>query len=128
MTGKILIVDDEMDTISYLRLALAPLNFEVIPAINGTEALLLAQSQKPDLIILDVMMPDLDGFEVTRRLRASSETSNIPILMFTAKTQITDKIAGFNCGVDIYLTKPVHTVELQANVKALLAHRQKTTT
>ncbi len=128
MAGKILIVDDEMDTISYLRLALAPLNFEVIPAINGTEALSLAHSQKPDLIILDVMMPDLDGFEVTRRLRASSETSNIPILMFTAKTQITDKIAGFNSGVDIYLTKPVHTVELQANVKALLAHRQKTTT
>ena len=96
MAGKILIVDDEMDTISYLRLALAPLNFEVIPAINGTEALLMAQSQKPDLIILDVMMPDLDGFEVTRRLRASPETSNIPILMFTAKTQITDKIAGFN--------------------------------
>ncbi len=128
MTGKILIVDDEMDTISYLRLALAPLNFQVIPAINGTEALQLAQSQKPDLIILDVMMPDIDGFEVTRRLRASSETSNIPILMFTAKTQITDKIAGFNSGVDIYLTKPVHTVELQANVKALLAHRQQITT
>lgn len=124
MAGKILIVDDEMDTISYLRLALAPLNFDVIPAINGTEALLLAQSHKPDLIILDVMMPDLDGFEVTRRLRASPETSNIPILMFTARTQITDKIAGFNSGVDIYLTKPVHTVELQANVKALLAHRQ----
>ncbi len=128
MTGKILIVDDEMDTISYLRLALAPLNFQVIPAINGTEALQLAQSQKPDLIILDVMMPDIDGFEVTRRLRASSETSNIPILMFTAKTQITDKIAGFNSGVDIYLTKPVHTVELQANVKALLAHRLKIVT
>ncbi len=125
MAGKILIVDDEMDTISYLRLALAPLNFEVIPAINGTEALQLAQSQKPDLIILDVMMPDIDGFEVTRRLRASPDTSNIPILMFTAKTQITDKIAGFNSGVDIYLTKPVHTVELQANVKALLAHRQQ---
>ncbi len=128
MTGKILIVDDEMDTISYLRLALAPLNFQVIPAINGTEALQLAQSQKPDLIILDVMMPDLDGFEVTRRLRASSETSNIPILMFTAKTQITDQIAGFNSGVDIYLTTPVHTVELQANVKALLAHRAQTAT
>ena len=127
MAGKILIVDDEMDTISYLRLALAPLNFDVIPAINGTEALLLAQSHKPDLIILDVMMPDLDGFEVTRRLRASPETSNIPILMFTARTQITDKIAGFNSGVDIYLTKPVHTVELQANVKALLAHRQSKT-
>ncbi len=124
MAGKILIVDDEMDTISYLRLALAPLNFEVIPAINGTEALSMAQSHKPDLIILDVMMPDLDGFEVTRRLRASPETSNIPILMFTARTQIADKIAGFNSGVDIYLTKPVHTVELQANVKALLAHRQ----
>ncbi len=128
MTGKILIVDDEMDTISYLRLALAPLNFQVIPAINGTEALQLAQSQKPDLIILDVMMPDIDGFEVTRRLRASPETANIPILMFTAKTQMTDKIAGFNSGVDIYLTKPVHTVELQANVKALLAHRQKPVT
>ncbi len=128
MSGKILIVDDEMDTISYLRLALAPLNFQVIPAINGTEALQLAQSQKPDLIILDVMMPDIDGFEVTRRLRASSETANIPIMMFTAKTQMTDKIAGFNSGVDIYLTKPVHTVELQANVKALLVHRQKPAT
>lgn len=121
MAGKILIVDDEADTISYLRLSLAALPYEIVSAKNGTEALTAALTHKPDIIILDVMMPDLDGYEVTRRLRGNPQTANIPILMFTAKTQLEDKIAGFSAGVDIYLTKPIHTIELQANVRALLS-------
>lgn len=121
MAGKILIVDDEADTISYLRMSLAALPYEIIAARSGAEALEAALKHRPEIIILDVMMPDLDGYEVTRRLRANPQTANIPILMFTAKTQLEDKIAGFSAGVDIYLTKPIHTIELQANVRALLA-------
>lgn len=121
MAGKILIVDDEADTISYLRMSLAALPYEIVAAKSGAEALEAALKHRPEIIILDVMMPDLDGYEVTRRLRANPQTANIPILMFTAKTQLEDKIAGFSAGVDIYLTKPIHTIELQANVRALLA-------
>jgi pilus assembly protein CpaE len=121
---KILIADDEMDTISYLRLALASTQSEIIAAVNGTEALSLAMSERPDLIILDLMMPDIDGFEVARRLKSNPLTAHIPILMFTARTRISDKIAGFNAGADIFITKPVRTVELQAHVKSILAQRQ----
>jgi CheY-like chemotaxis protein/MinD-like ATPase involved in chromosome partitioning or flagellar assembly len=77
--------------------------------------------ERPDLILLDVMMPDMDGYEVTRRLRKNPSTVSIPILMFTAKTQLDDKVTGFEVGADDYLTKPTHPTELQAHVKALLA-------
>src|SRR5690606_23556563 len=80
-----------------------------------------AINEKPDLILLDVMMPDMDGYEVTRRLRKNPATSTIPILMFTAKTQIDDKVTGFEVGADDYLTKPTHPTELQAHVRTLLA-------
>ena len=73
------------------------------------------------MILLDVMMPDMDGYEVTRRLRQNPDTSNIPILMFTAKTQLDDKVTGFEVGADDYLTKPTHPSELQAHVKTLLS-------
>jgi DNA-binding response OmpR family regulator len=75
--------------------------------------------------LLDVMMPDMDGYEVTRRLRKNPVTAATPILMFTAKTQLDDKVAGFEVGVDDYLTKPTHPAELQAHVKALLARYEK---
>jgi pilus assembly protein CpaE len=77
--------------------------------------------ERPDLILLDVMMPDMDGYEVARRLRKNPVTLTVPILMFTAKTQLDDKVTGFEVGADDYLTKPTHPTELQAHVKALLA-------
>jgi DNA-binding response OmpR family regulator len=127
VTEKILIIDDDPDTIEFLTLIMQRLGFQVFEARDGMEALASAHSEKPDLIILDVMMPGLDGFEVARSLRRHPETALTPILMFTAKTQVEDKLAGYEAGVDIYLTKPVHPVELQANIKALLAQRKART-
>jgi pilus assembly protein CpaE len=124
---KILIIDDDADTIEFLTLILQRLGYQVLEARDGMDALTSAHSEKPDLIILDVMMPGLDGFEVARSLRRHPETALTPILMFTAKTQVEDKLAGYEAGVDIYLTKPVHPVELQANIKALLAQRKART-
>jgi pilus assembly protein CpaE len=80
-----------------------------------------AATEKPDLILLDIMMPDIDGYEVTRRLRADPTLAHIPIIMFTAKSMVDDKVAGFEVGADDYLTKPTHPAELTAHVKAVLA-------
>jgi CheY-like chemotaxis protein len=123
MTAKIMIVDDDAETIEFLTLILTRQGYQVIAATNGMESLRLAHSENPDLIVLDVMMPDIDGYEVARSLRRRPETAVIPILMFTAKTQVEDKVAGYESGVDIYLTKPVHPMELHANIKALLVQR-----
>lgn len=120
MPEKILIVDDDLETLRLVGLMLQRQGFQVIAANNGGQALNLAHNELPDLIVLDVMMPDMDGFQVTRHLRNQPETSNVPILMFTAKSQVDDKVAGYEAGVDDYLTKPVHPVELVARIKALL--------
>ncbi len=124
MADKILVVDDDFETVNFLKIILTRQGYEVITAENGVKALELAHSETPDLIVLDVMMPALDGFEVTRTLRGHPKTATIPILMFTAKTQLEDKVAGYEAGVDIYLTKPVHPVELQANIRGLLTQRK----
>ena len=124
MAGKILIVDDDSDTINFLKLLLTRQGYTVVVAYNGMKALELAHSEAPDLIVLDVMMPDLDGYEVARNLRGHPETALTPILMFTAKNKIEDKLSGFESGVDIYLTKPIHPVELQANIKSLMSQRK----
>lgn len=124
MAEKILIVDDDPDTIEFLKLLLERQGYQTVAALNGMQALSVAHSEKPDLVILDVMMPDLDGFEVARSLRRHPDTALTPILMFTAKTQVEDKVAGYEAGVDIYLTKPVHPVELQANIKALVSQKR----
>ena len=123
MTAKIMIVDDDAETIDFLTLILTRQGYQVVAAMNGMESLRLAHSENPDLIVLDVMMPDIDGYEVARSLRRRPETAVIPILMFTAKSQVEDKVAGYESGVDIYLTKPVHPMELHANIKALLTQR-----
>ncbi len=94
--------------------------YQIIAATNGEQGLAKALEESPDIILLDVMMPDMDGYEVTRRLRKNPATQSTPILMFTAKTQLDDKVAGFEVGADDYLTKPTHPAELQAHVKALL--------
>lgn len=123
MPEKILIVDDDPETVNFLKVVLQRQGYLTLEAINGMQALKAAHSERPDLIVLDVMLPGMDGFEVARSLRNHPDTMTIPILMFTAKTQVEDKITGYESGVDIYLTKPVHPVELQANIKALIQQR-----
>lgn len=125
MPEKILIIDDDVDTLRLVGLMLQRQGYQIIAASNGEQGLAYADSDAPDLILLDVMMPQMDGYEVARRLRANPETANIPILMFTAKTQLDDKVTGFEAGADDYLTKPTHPTELQAHVKALLSRSSK---
>ncbi len=125
MAEKILIIDDDLDTLRLVGLMLQKQGYQIAAANNGRQGLLKVEEELPDLILLDVMMPDMDGYEVARRLRQSPETAKIPILMFTAKSQLDDKVTGFESGADDYLTKPTHPTELQAHVKALLARSVK---
>ncbi|MCA0452876.1 MAG: response regulator [Chloroflexi bacterium] len=121
MAEKILIVDDDLDSLKLIGLMLQRHGYEVVAANSGTQALAKASNDHPNLIILDVMMPDMDGYEVCRRLRANNDTRPIPIIMFTAKTLVDDKVAGFEAGADDYLTKPTHPAELASRVKSVLA-------
>ncbi|MBZ0301961.1 MAG: response regulator [Anaerolineae bacterium] len=121
MSERILIVDDDIDSLKLIGLMLQRHGYEVFAANAGAQALTKAASDHPDMIILDVMMPDMDGYEVCRRLRANPSTRAIPIIMFTAKTLVDDKVAGFEAGADDYLTKPTHPAELASRVKAILA-------
>lgn len=120
MAEKILIVDDDLDTLRLVGLMLQRQGYQISAATNGQQGLDKAFDEDPDLILLDVMMPDMDGYEVTRRLRQNPSTAGTPILMFTAKSQLDDKVTGFEVGADDYLTKPTHPSELQARVKTLL--------
>jgi DNA-binding response OmpR family regulator len=108
MPEKILIIDDDVDTLRLVGLMLQRQGYQISAAPNGSQGLTKALEERPDLILLDVMMPDMDGYEVTRRLRKNPATATIPILMFTAKTQLDDKVTGFEVGADDYLTKPTH--------------------
>jgi CheY-like chemotaxis protein/MinD-like ATPase involved in chromosome partitioning or flagellar assembly len=125
MPEKILIVDDDVDTLKLVGMMLQKQGYQIVAASNGPQGLSQAEAENPSLILLDVMMPDMDGYEVAKRLRASPVTANTPILMFTAKTQLDDKVSGFEAGADDYLTKPTHPTELIAHVKALLARTNK---
>ncbi len=114
---KILVVDDEELLVKGIRFNLQNEGYEVITGSNGRQAIELAQSQQPDLIILDIMMPELDGLSACARIR---ETSDVPIILLTAKTEDIDKLMGFEQGADDYLTKPFNILELKARVRALL--------
>jgi CheY-like chemotaxis protein/MinD-like ATPase involved in chromosome partitioning or flagellar assembly len=127
MAEKILVIDDDPETLKFLTLILSRMGYQVLTAKDGIQALDMAHSENPGLIVLDVMLPGLDGYEVARSLRRHPETALTPILMFTVKSLVEDKLAGYEAGVDIYLTKPVHPVELQANIKALLAQKKART-
>jgi CheY-like chemotaxis protein/MinD-like ATPase involved in chromosome partitioning or flagellar assembly len=124
MADKILVVDDDPDMISLFRLLLINQGYKVIVARNGIEALALAHQELPDLIILDIMLPAKDGFEVARDLHRTPDTATIPILMVTARTSVADKTKGYEVGADIFLTKPVQQMDLQANIKVLLMQRK----
>ncbi|MFW6164031.1 MAG: response regulator [Planctomycetota bacterium] len=117
---KILVVDDDLQTVKLVGLVLDRRGYEIVAARTGEEAVKKAQSEQPDLIVLDVMMPDMDGYEVSRLLRADPATADVPILMFTAKAGLQDKVTGFEAGADEYLTKPIHPKELVSRVETLL--------
>lgn len=126
MAEKILIVDDDLESLKLIGLMLQRRGYQIAAAQGGAQALSKAESEQPDLIILDIMMPDMDGYEVTRRMRANQKTADIPIIMFTAKTMVGDKVAGFQAGADDYLTKPIHPAELSSRVEAVLLRRART--
>jgi pilus assembly protein CpaE len=125
MAEKILVVDDDIETLRLVGLMLQRQGYQIVAASNGQQALQMAKMEKPDLVLLDVMMPDMDGYEVTRQLRLDAVTSSVPIIMFTAKSQVDDKVTGFEAGADDYLTKPTQPRELFAHVKAVLARGTK---
>lgn len=120
MSEHILVVDDEPDVRMLIELALSGAGFETVSAADGAEALQLAIREHPRLVVLDVMMPEMDGLEVCARLRADGRTSDIPVIMLTARAQGADTIAGLEAGADDYVTKPFAPEELVARVHAAL--------
>ena len=114
---KILVVDDEKTLVKGMKFNLENEGYQVECAYDGAAAVELARNEKFDLLILDVMMPEMDGLEACMRIR---EFSNVPIIMLTAKSEDADKLMGFECGADDYLTKPFNILELKARVRALL--------
>ena len=114
---KILVVDDEKTLVKGIKFNLENEGYQVECAYDGAAAVELARNEKFDLLILDVMMPEVDGLEACMRIR---EFSNVPIIMLTAKSEDADKLMGFECGADDYLTKPFNILELKARVRALL--------
>lgn len=118
--AKILVADDEPDIVDTLKIRLEAADFKVITAYDGLEALNKAREEQPDLIILDVMLPKLDGFQVSRLIKFDEKYKGTPILMLTARTQEKDKVTGLKTGADAYLTKPYDPQELMATVKSLL--------
>ena len=120
MAKKILVVDDDLQTVKLVGLVLDRRGYEIIAAQRGEQALEKARTEDPSLVVLDIMMPDIDGYEVSRRLRSDPKTADLPILMFTAKSEVQDKVTGFEAGADDFLTKPIHPQELVSRVEALL--------
>ena len=120
MNNKILVVDDDLAINELIKVNLELCGYSVIQAFDGTKGFALCKQEKPSLVILDVMMPEVDGFTVAQRIRKNEDTKNIPILMLTALSQLNDKVNGFNIGVDDYLVKPFEMEELQVRVRALL--------
>jgi DNA-binding response OmpR family regulator len=117
---KILVVDDQVDLVKTIQFALELEQYEVLVSYNGEDALNQARRENPDLILLDIMLPKLDGYKVCRLLKFDEQFKHIPILMLTAKTQEKDKILGVETGADEYITKPFDIDELIGKVKAYL--------
>lgn len=118
--ATILLIDDEITIVKPLEALLTPRNFIVLSALNGTAGLEVAKYERPDLILLDVMMPDIDGFEVCQRLKEDAETQLIPVVVMTALSGVEDRIKGFEAGSDDFLTKPVNRDELLARIRSSL--------
>ncbi len=121
---RILVVDDEVRMVRFIRLNLEHDGFQVIEAYNGLQALERMRTNLPDLVLLDVMMPDIDGFEVLRTIR---EVSQVPVIMLTAKSEEDDRVRGLELGADDYITKPFSPREMVSRVRAVLRRTETTT-
>ena len=119
MPKKILAVDDERHIVRLVEVNLQRAGYEVVTAYDGREALEKVKAENPDLVVLDVMMPYMDGFEVLKNLKADPVTAEIPVIMLTAKAQDADVFRGWQSGVDCYLTKPFNPMELLTFVKRI---------
>jgi diguanylate cyclase (GGDEF)-like protein len=121
----ILVVDDDVDIARFVEVNLKLHGFEVLVAHDGEEALQIVEQHRPDLAVVDLMMPRIDGLELTRRLRADPMTSALPVIMLTAKGLTVDKVVGLSAGADDYLVKPFDTLELIARVRSTLRRNQE---
>lgn len=118
---KVMIVDDEAHIVELVKVCLEDTDYEILEAYTGQEALQKAKEEKPDLILLDVMLPKMDGYEVCKQLKSNQETQNIPVVMLTAKGQEVDKVKGFQAGADSYMTKPFSPLRLLTELEEKLS-------
>ncbi|MGI8554579.1 MAG: response regulator transcription factor [Dehalococcoidia bacterium] len=123
--GRVLIIEDEPSIVDFVSLGLRYEGFQISSAVNGPSGLKLALETRHDLVILDIMLPGMDGFEVCRQLRSRSD---VPVLMLTAKDEVDDRVTGLNLGADDYLTKPFRFEELLARMRAVLRRHQPAAT
>jgi two-component system phosphate regulon response regulator PhoB len=123
--AKVLVVDDEKDIVSLLRYHLEKAGFQCVEAMDGASALRCVREQRPDLLILDLMLPGMDGLEICRWLRREASTARLPILILTAKAEEVDRVVGLELGADDYVVKPFSPRELIARVRAILRRVQE---
>ncbi len=116
MAKRVLLADDEPNIVESLRFLLERAGFEVLVATDGREALDTALQEKPDVLVLDLMLPELDGYEVLRQLRANADSASLPVLMLTAKGQRIDRETALKCGADLFITKPFANADITAAV------------
>ncbi len=124
MKSKNMIVDDEPNILRLIGYSLEAAGYEIVTAKTGAEALKVVALEQPDLIVLDVMLPDMSGMDVCQQLRKNPQTTDLPIIMLSARAQVADKVEGLKAGADEYATKPVDAEEMTARVAALLERRE----
>jgi two-component system alkaline phosphatase synthesis response regulator PhoP len=127
-TQRILLVDDDHEIVRVLRAYLEQANFQVLTAYDGATAIHTIRHERPDLVVLDLMLPDQDGWEITRHLRADEAWAALPIIMLTARIEDTDKIIGLELGADDYITKPFNAREVVARIRTVLRRAQSAAT
>lgn len=120
--GKILVVDDDQGTTKLLELVLSKEGYEVVTVNNGNDTLPAALTYGPNLILLDLVMPNMDGFEVCRNVRAKSQFAHTPIIFFTSVSDVDKKVMAFGLGANDYIVKPIHPQELKLRIKALIGN------
>ena len=120
MSARVLVVDDILPNVKLLEAKLSSEYYDVLTATNGPDALEKVAAQSPDIVLLDVMMPGMDGFEVCRRIKADPLTAHIPVVMVTALTDASDRIKGLEAGADDFLSKPLNDIALMARVRSLV--------
>jgi phosphate regulon transcriptional regulator PhoB len=125
MLTKVLVIDDERDIVALLRYHLEKAGFQCLEAMDGATALRLIREQHPDLLLLDLMLPGMDGLEICRRLRQDATTARLPIVMLTAKAEEVDRVVGLEVGADDYVVKPFSPRELIARIRAILRRAQE---